>query len=215
MAGKRIVLSGILYLVLSLVVRPQAFAVVSPTFPSCSNPQGTVKVSYAQGTHGIVGSGATYSGSDAVYTLTDNSLTQCFCSVEGNGIQTNWMKAGEISQDQIKVFESQGWVFIPTGAAWGLEDVPYLAQNANYSCLPQSGGGSGGGTGVSDGRTESLGCLHTDCSNQQGAQVLGISTGQVLGLATTGNIAFVLSVFILGFASLTTGAVLSAFKRKK
>lgn len=110
-------------------------AEVVPVFPSCSNPQGTLKVSYASGTHYIVG-GSGVSGSDAVYYTTDNALIQCFCADNGNGIQTNWWKISSLSQDQIDQLVKLGWYYIPSGANWGLEDSPYMAINGNYSCKP-------------------------------------------------------------------------------
>jgi|CXWL01.1.fsa_nt_gi hypothetical protein len=135
-----------------------------PTFPSCLNPQGTLIVNYSEGTHGIVGESVSYSGSDQVYRVSDSTLTQCFCSVDGDGIQTNWWKTGSLSQSQIDTLKNLGWYLIPDGSLWGLEKTTYMAKNENYSCLP---GGTGGG------------------------EVLGTTTsryGQVLGLATTGNL---------------------------
>jgi hypothetical protein len=158
-------------------VKP-AFALSLPSFPSCANPQGTTKVSYSEGTHGIVGSGLTYTGKDTVYTLTDDTLTQCFCGKDGEGIQTNWWKASSLTQDEINILKTSGWVYIPAGNLWGLAEAPYVAQNISYSCLP------GSTLGTSD------------------SQDNGIGGGEVLGLAATGNsilvyLSFLASVILL------------------
>lgn len=125
-------------LVLSLAFAAGAASSVSaysiPDFPACSNPSGTVRASYASGTHGIVGSYATYTGSDVVYSLGGGNLLQCFCSVDGSGIQTNWWKASSLNQEEIQTLINLGWHFVPDGTAWGLDEGYYLAKNANYSC---------------------------------------------------------------------------------
>lgn len=171
-----------LYLVLCA---KSVFAVVTPTFPHCSSPQGSVKATYSTGTHGIVGSTATYNGSDAVYRLTDDTLTQCFCSTDGKGIQTNWWKASSLSEDQIQLLKNEGWLYVPAGKLWGLEESPYIAKNIYYSCLPSS-----------------------DPSTDRGGQVSGAatSTGQILGLATTGNILTIVAIFSIAFTFIFLGA---------
>jgi hypothetical protein len=163
-------------------VPSSVFAVTTPSFPACANPQGTTKASYSEGAHGIVGSGTTYTGRDEVYTLTDDTLTQCFCPADGFGIQTNWWKASSLSENDINVLKSEGWIYIPTGALWGLSDAPYVAKNSNYSCLP---GGTGGGS----------------------SEVLGEGTGggEVLGLAATGDRVLVYTSFAIGALLLAIG----------
>jgi len=171
-------IAGVL-LALSAFV-PKALAVTTPTFPTCANPQGTLVVSYSDGTHGIPGSPASYSGSDAVYRLSDTALSQCFCSVYGEGIQTNWWKASSLTDSDVAILKSEGWISIPDGSVWGLDPGPYMALNSNYIC-----GGIGGG------------------------EVLGLGTGgDVLGLATTGNIATVYTVFSLAFILLGVGILI-------
>ena len=77
-------------------------AATTPDFPSCSNPNSPVKVSHDEGTHGIAGDPSEYQGSDTVYNLDeDGNVYQCFCSVDGQGIQTNWWKVSSLSQDEI------------------------------------------------------------------------------------------------------------------
>lgn len=160
----------------------QAQAYQIPQFTSCVNPQGQVKVNYENGTHGIVGSSATYSGKDTVYALSGDALTQCFCSSDGKGIQTNWWKVSSLTGSEIEGLKSQGWNFVPNGALWGLEGEPYVAFNSEYICKRTSGGGVGS--------TES---------------VAGISAGvgQVLGLASTGNSKFLYSVLLISVISLS------------
>ncbi|MBI4136984.1 hypothetical protein HY469_02885 [Candidatus Roizmanbacteria bacterium] len=164
------------------------FAATPPDFPSCLTPEGEVKVSYDSGSHGIVGSNQEHAGSDTVYILSNEHLSQCFCSENGDGIQTNWWKISSLSEDDIQILKNQGWFFVPNGALWGLDEGAYMAKNSTYAC--KSTGGSVEGT--SD-------------SNSSGGSVLGASTGTVLGLATTGNIASILTVVSLGLAFLFIG----------
>lgn len=190
-----------------------AFAVSAiPNFPNCVNPQGSVIASYSDGTHGIAGSSATYNGSDTVYQSSDITVTQCFCSVSGQGIQTNWWKASSLTGDEIKALESEGWVYVPSGTPWGLDDGFYLASNSNYSCLsttptpPPNPGGPGDGR--SDGRSDG-GSSCPSCTALPSGQVLGAMTdGQVLGLAYTGDIVKLYSVFILAALFFLIGSVL-------
>jgi len=123
---------------------PFSFAAVTPPeFPSCVNPQGTVRVSYSSGTHGVPGVTTSYQGSDTVYNISDNALSQCLCTDDGEGIQTNWWKVSSLTANEIESFKSQGWILVPDGSVWGLENVAYLTKNANYSC--RGIGGVGGG----------------------------------------------------------------------
>ena len=108
----------------------------TPNFTSCLNPQGTVIADYHDGIHGIAGNQNTFTGSDKVFKdQSTGAVTQCFCPTNGQGMQTNWMKAENFSQDEIKTYESHGWVYIPVGSDWGLDPAPYLAQNNSFSCL--------------------------------------------------------------------------------
>jgi len=168
---------------------PSVYAVVSPDFPSCVNPQGSLKVEYNQGTHGVIGNSNEFKGKDSVYTISENQTLQCLCTDNGQGIQTNWWKVSSLTADQINILISQGWTKIPDGSAWGLDSSPYLARNIDYSCS-----GSGNSTGG------------------VGGQVLGASTGSVLGLATTGNTPFILSVILSGLIFLSLGAAITKIK---
>lgn len=181
-------LSVLLFAILFLLLSPNfVMAVDAPNFPACSNPQGTLVVSYDSGIHGVAG-GTSYSGSDKVYRLSDISLVQCLCTHNGKGIQTNWWKASSLDEEQVETLKSQGWIYIPTGSVWGLTQDAYLAKNIDYSCS-SSNGGSGGSSNSSSTSTSSV-------------------IGQVLGLAFTGNITLIYSIFILGILSLIYGQIL-------
>lgn len=128
---RKTLLASVLLLALSAVpVR----AIDVPNFPSCTSPTGSVKVSYDSGVHGIPGDSGEYVGSDIVYTVSDSTLVQCFCAVSGSGIQTNWWKVDSLEQSQVDQLTSAGWIYIPDGSAWGLDPVPYLSKNSNFSC---------------------------------------------------------------------------------
>lgn len=177
---KRVQFQVIAVVLLSLFVGvPKVFALTYPTFPTCANPQGTLVVSYGDGTHGIPGSPNSYTGSDAVYRLSDTTLSQCFCSVYGEGIQTNWWKASSLTDAEVAILKSEGWISIPDGSVWGLDPGPYMATNSNYLC-----GGIGGG------------------------DVLGLGTGGGVELASTGNIRTVYGVFALAFILLGVGLLI-------
>ncbi len=167
-----------------LVSASSVYAVEIPNFPSCTNPQGTMIASYDNGRHCVAG-GSSYSGSDRVYKINDNSIVQCLCAIEGNGIQTNWWKASSLDEGQINTLKSEGWIYIPTGSVWGLDQDTYMAKNVSYSC---TSGGTGGGSGSTSSTSSSI--------------------GQVLGLAFTGNIKLIYSIFVLGVLSLIYGQIL-------
>ena len=120
-------------------------------FPSCLNPQGTVKASYTEGTHGIPGDRSTFTGSDVVYQLEGNAkLLQCFCADDGTGIQTHWYKASSLSQQEKDNLVRDGWISIPNGTVWGLDNEVYLAKNLSDACGARAiGGGDLAGTGNS------------------------------------------------------------------
>ena len=178
-------LASIFYL---LVSTTSVFAVSTPSFPACANPQGSLKVSYSEGVHGIVGSGATYTGKDTVYTLSDSTTTQCFCGADGNGIQTNWWKASSLTEAEINILKADGWHYVPTGSLWGLAVDPYLAKNISYSCNSSS---SSSGSIQGSSTTQDLDT--------------GTGGGEVLGLAATGDSALVYGSFLLGTLLLIVG----------
>ncbi len=157
----------------------------APNFPACSSPSGSLISSYDSGVHGIVGNSGEFVGSDKVYQVGENAVTQCFCATDGSGIQTNWWKVSSLNQEQIDQLTKEGWVYIPNGNAWGLDEGAYFAKNTSYSCR-----GTGGG--------DSSSSSSSSTSN----------SGQVLGLASTGNMTQILlglcsgSVFLGMFVAL-------------
>jgi len=147
----------VLIVLISLLAAPRVVSAVGnpPNFPSCSNPTASLKVSYENGQHAIIGETGLRSGKDQVYWVEGSVAIQCFCPENGDGVQTNWWNVPGITQNEIDSYKAQGWYFVPTGASWGLADDPYLAKNVNYSCkgenggVPsQSSGGVGGGSSV-------------------------------------------------------------------
>src|SRR3989338_10196982 len=155
---------------------PFSFAAVTPPeFPSCVNPQGTVRVSYSSGTHGVPGVTTSYQGSDTVYNISENALAQCLCTIDGEGIQTNWWKVPQLSSDEIENFKTQGWIFVPDGSVWGLDPAAYLAKNSNFACRSTGG------------------------SNSSSSSVGGVSSiGDILALAATGNIMVIYGLIFVG-----------------
>lgn len=116
------------------VATQPAFAVSTPDFGSCLNPQvGASQVNNGNN-HGVAGQTTTYPGTDTIYNLSNGNVLQCLCPDSGSGIQTNWLKVNGLSNDDVSVLESQGWIYVATGSSWGLDDTPYLAQNSDYSC---------------------------------------------------------------------------------
>lgn len=135
-------------LLLSQAVGQSSASITPPGFPSCSNPSGTQTATYDSGLHGIAGTTAEYRGSDSVYQVTSETLVQCFCPESGNtGIQTNWLKVPNISDEDLQDLKNQGWSYIPNGALWGLDPVGYVAKNQEYAC--RAGGIGGGVLGAS------------------------------------------------------------------
>lgn len=114
-------------------------ALSAPEFPSCVSPVGSLQASYESGVHGIAGQSGEFEGKDAVYSLGSGNYAQCFCPPSGSGIQSNWWKIASLSQEEIDSFRKLGWIYVPSGSAWGLDPDSYLVMNQNYSCL---GGGN-------------------------------------------------------------------------
>lgn len=185
-----------LIIALSFVIlspRP-ILAVTAPNFPSCLSPQGTLRVYYPDGTHGIVGSSSEYVGSDAVYEVSDTTLIQCFCSVDGEGIQTNWWQASSLTDDDVNILKSQGWFYVPNGSLWGLASSPYVAQNLRYSCLSKPS------------PTPTPSNTNTNSNNDSSTQSTTVSeTGSVLGLAATGDNLILIVLAILSFVLIVVG----------
>lgn len=166
-----------------------AQAVTIPTFPSCTATQGSIIAYYAHGTHGVPGDTTTYTGSDTVYKVDDVRVLQCLCPENGEGVQTLWWQYGALSEDDLATLLMKGWVWIPNGTAWGLNDAPYLAKNSSFSCVGRGGAVAGASAESADGR------------GGTGAGVRNV--GQVLGaqLAATGTMKW-------GVTALATGLFL-------
>lgn len=94
-----------------------------PDFPACrSYTEPGDWQHYDSGEHQIVGGGIV-EGTDDVYTFGEN-FVQCFCSPDGDGIQTSWWRTDQVLE---------GW-FSENGLQWNLGDYHYLAQNSEYDC---------------------------------------------------------------------------------
>lgn len=183
-----------LFLVLSFLGPEKVYASnVSTDFPSCANPQGQVIASYNEGIHGIAGRTETFSGKDSVYLQSNGNALQCFCPVNGQGIQTNWLKASSLTDTDIAVYKSQGYIFIPNGSLWGLSNVPYLAKNIDYSC-------NGGANNTSSGSSNNS--VGGSSSSSDNKSVLAVATGP---FAPTGNIKTILALIGAGFALVLIG----------
>lgn len=168
-----------------------AHAAQEPTFSSCLAPTGTIKAQYTSGPHGIVGDDTIRHGADTVYNISGDALVQCFCADDGTGIQTNWWKIAGLSDEEIDEMKIKGWIYVPDGAAWGLDNSPYLAKNISYSCKSTSTGGSSSNNSGSSSSTPSE---------------------SVLGLASTGNLPTVLGILVTGSLSTALGLVLKMKK---
>ncbi len=172
-----------------------AYAVDTPNFPSCLSPQGTLRVFYPNGTHGIVGSTSEYVGTDAVYDLDESTLLQCFCSVDGTGIQTNWWNASSLSEEQVEVLKKEGWFYVPDGSLWGLVADPFVAKNVSYSCRNTPAPSSSSSSSSSSSNSSS----NSSSSNSS------TSEGDVLGLAATGDSLVLLALTVLALIFIFTG----------
>ncbi len=201
-----------LYLSLLVLANPVTHAqirVTTPSFPSCSNPEGSVVATYNSGVHGIPGDLTTHTGKDTVYNLSADTLTQCFCSENADGIQTNWWKVSSLDFDEVEYLQNLGWIYIPNGADWGLKEAPYMAFNQSFSCK------NNGDKKVNIVRNRNG---NNDDHNEGGiggiGEVLGASTiGEVLGLASTGDSAAI--AFLISTGSITALAGLYILKRVK
>jgi LPXTG-motif cell wall-anchored protein len=196
-----------LILTVSLIAIKNAYAqvnVVIPSFPACSNPQGETRVAYTTGIHGIPGDTAEHTGSDAVYNLTEETLTQCLCSENGDGIQTNWWKVSSLTFDEVQYLQALGWIYIPNGADWGLQEAPYMAQNVQYNC---------GEKGPQDKTVSDRDKNRKNKGGRGGpGEILAASTaygvgGQILGLASTGNMGTLLVAFGTGALAVTSAVI--------
>ena len=149
-AMKNILSVVILFVLIHIASPTQVFAVNTPAFSTCSAPTGEVIANYSEGIHGIVGETAEHKGSDVVYKMNEWQVLQCFCPKDaGQGIETVWWKYASLSDTDINTLQKEGWIFIPNGKLWGLDNAQYLAKNTRFECR-----GIGGGNGQILGITE-------------------------------------------------------------
>lgn len=193
----------------------QAQALTPPNFPTCVNPEGQIKIEYTDGQHAIVGKyDGTVNGHDTVYTLNESSLTQCLCTVDGVGTQTNWWKVSSITDDDRKLLENSGWYYIPDGSQWGLEATPYMAFNTTYSCLVQTN--SNNSSSNSSNSSSSNSSNNSSNSNSTSGQILAATTdGDVLGLSTTGNSLLLLVAILATLVSFVATVVTDPKRNQK
>lgn len=184
----RISLLSLLSILLS--ARP-VVALEELTFPSCTNPEASIRVSYESGMHAIVGENSLRQGRDTVYNLGNGDYLQCFCPEEGTGIKTSWMQVSQLDDPDINLYIKQGWVFISDGKGWGLDNTAYLAKNETYSCSaavsPTPGQSSSGGVGG------------------QITEEAASTSSPVLGLANTGTEKTLVILLVSGTVMLILG----------
>lgn len=197
----------IVSLISALVFVPSASAVTVPQFPSCLNPQGSVIASYNSGVHGIVGSSGTFTGADKVYAVDAIRIVQCFCPDNGPAIQTNWLKASDMTDTDVEILKNSGWYFVPNGAAWGLDNAPYLAKNSNYTCKSTANGTSSSTGGGSSSSSSSSSSSTGGASNDLGSKVLG--------LAFTGSSEYIYKLWLYGLVALLLGVWIKRFNARK
>ncbi|GAB4027731.1 MAG: hypothetical protein Fur0011_6460 [Candidatus Microgenomates bacterium] len=190
---RKIIASLVITLSLIAYSYIKAYAVDTPNFPSCLSPQGTIRVFYPDGTHGIVGSSQEYVGSDTVYDLDESTLLQCFCSVDGTGIQTNWWNASSLSEEQVEVLKKEGWFYVPDGSLWGLVADPFVAKNVSYSCRNTPA------------PSPSSSSSNSSSSNSSSSNNSSTSEGDVLGLAATGDSIVLLALTVLALIFILAG----------
>lgn len=193
-AMNRIIALSITSFVFLMTASPVAAQSI-PSFPACPNPGGQLIASYDDGVHGIPGDAGVYTGADQVFKINDSQVVQCLCQDNGEGIQTIWWKDPGLTSAEVSVIQKQGWIRIPTGSLWGLDDAQYFAKNSAFSC----GGGNGGSSDDNDdddddddtGRSNGSSSRRSSGSSSgRGGQVLGATT-----LAATGNWQGIIAAF--------------------
>ncbi len=213
---KTIALTSITGMLFMSVALP-AYADPVPTFGTCLNPQwNQTQVNYGSN-HGVVNVG-TFEGTDTIYSSNGNVL-QCLCTGQGLGYQTNWLKAANYSSSQIDYLKAQGWIYIPSGSAWGLEDSAYLAQNSSYSCTsctPTPTPENSPTPTVTPTVTPTAGPTATPTPGPAATPTPGTQVGAASAnntLASTGNWLIIAGVFLAGVASLALGVILRKFNK--
>lgn len=201
---------------LSLSAALPAFANATPNFGTCLNPQwGQTQVNYGSN-HGVVGVGS-FAGTDTIYASGGNVL-QCLCADNGEGYQTNWMKASGLSDSDIAYFKSQGWIYVPYGDDWGLDKGPYLAKNESYTCTSCTPTPT---PNVSVTPTETptptvtptAGPTETPTAGPTATPTTAVGGASANNLASTGNSLLIYISLLAGAASLALGMILRKFSK--
>src|SRR5437868_3093497 len=118
--NKRQVKNGIIsiaFVFSAFITAKPIFAFTVPASGSCINPPQNVYNFQNPGTHYVAGTTDSYPGTDSVFaldgngqdTLSSSSVMQCLCPENGKGVQTNWWKATDLSEFDMKTLEAQGW----------------------------------------------------------------------------------------------------------
>lgn len=191
---------------LFLSVALPVYANTIPQFGSCLNPQWTKIQENVGSLHGVVGVGS-FTGTDSIYSANGN-IMQCLCADNGNGYQTNWLKASNLSNNQIDELRAQGWVYIPYGDDWGLEKTAYVAKNVDYTCTACTPTPTGTITPTPTNTTQP-GPTPTPETRVGGASANNTT------LASTGAARFMTILFLAGAASLIVGMILHRAKHNK
>jgi len=206
--------------ILALSAALPAFADTTPNFGTCLNPQWSqTQVNYGSN-HGVINVG-NFSGTDTIYSSNGNVM-QCLCADNGEGYQTNWLKASGLSWSQIDSLSAQGWTYVPDASAWGLGESAYLAQNNTYTCTtctptptPTDTTPTPTGT-VTPTVTPTAGPTVTPTPGPAATPTPVTQVGAAAAnntLAFTGNWLVIFSVFSAGVASLILGVVLRKFSK--
>ncbi|HSW88291.1 MAG TPA: LPXTG cell wall anchor domain-containing protein [Candidatus Saccharimonadales bacterium] len=173
----------------------------TPTFPLCTNPQGSVIANWDTGSHAIAGQMSQVDGKDTVYSLDKelNQVTQCYCPpTELNGIQTNWLQASNISEEEKQQLLNNGWVYIQNGSSWGLANAPYLAQNMSYTC--NSSGRSTPSTITAV--VQAASSTNTNSSSNSSSSSSSSSSNTPSSLPNTGDSVVLLEIMGVGILSI-------------
>lgn len=199
---KKLLISA-LFLCASAALMATPVSAETPSFPLCTNPQGAVIANYDTGSHAIAGQLNLQDGKDTVYAVDSlNQVTQCYCPpTDLNGIQTNWLDAATISEEEKQQLLSNGWVYIPNGSSWGLANDPYLAQNINYTC--NQGGSSNPSSSTITAIVQSSNQTNNSSSNSSGNNPSSGST-----LPNTGDSIVLFEMIGLGLTSISISFLL-------
>jgi cell division septation protein DedD len=202
-------------------------AYANSSFGSCLNPQAGASQVNVGPNHGVIGIGA-FDGTDTIYNVNGNVL-QCLCTSNGQGYQTDWLKASGMSQGQIESYKAQGWMYTPYGEDWGLDKGPYLAKNTEYNCAsctptpaatpsvtetptpgpsatPTPTSTTTTTTTTTNNNTTNNNTTNNNTTNNSGSSVLG-------AMASTGNAFTIYASILAGAASLVMGLVLKKFSK--